>query len=433
MKKGSFTFSTLLILLIVFSGSTVLNAQTSHWESIGPEGGLILDVEQDESNPAVFYALCNYNVLYKSTNSGASWFILPSFTGYATSITTKSSKLLVHGNGSISCSTNGGTTWNSINNIYSIGSGQWYGSSALAFKIDPVTPTTYHTAINYYSNGSWVGAYAKSTNEGTTWTNYLTNQTNNPSSLAVDPRNTQTVYMAGNYYTESETSYHNFIVKTTNGGTTFSSLPEPPYSTVSFLYEIIADPFNAGVIFIGTGAGVYRSSDDGVTWTRINNIVPTFRKFHFDSRMNTLFAVCYGGAFKTTDGISWSCCTNGLGSSVYNLYNIASDISSPSNLMIASGTGIYKTINGGNTFSSCNTGLTGCTIAVIKCSPGQTGLYAASENLGVFKTTNGLGKTFGTSTPTWTKWPLFYTCTALADLYIKPSDPNHIIALEGGG
>ena len=110
---------------------------------------------------------------------------------------------------------------------------------------------------------------------------------------------------------------------------------------------------NGTNLFVGTEQGVYLSTDNGLTWTEVNNGLPATYIWYLKVSGNNLYA-CTGGVglFRTTDsGASWS--NLGLISEV--IYTCAVNGSA-----IFAGThdhGIYRSTDDGVNWNQVNNGL----------------------------------------------------------------------------
>ena len=158
--------------------------------------------------------------------------------------------------GDYSKSTNGGNTFNSINN--GLISGDWVS----VLHQDPVTATTY------YAGGR--PALYRTTNSGSSWTALGT-----PASgasiieFAIAPSNNQTIYAITD----------NLLSKSTNGGTSWSSFSTGlPFSSLSPTNVTVSNT-DANVAFV-TFSGytstnkVYKTINGGTTWTNISTGLP---------------------------------------------------------------------------------------------------------------------------------------------------------------
>lgn len=139
---------------------------------------------------------------------------------------------------------------------------------------------------------------------------------------------------------------------------------------------------NGTTLFAGTNAaGVYRSTDGGVTWTPSSTGLTSLVVLGLGSNGNTMYAGCGGsggGVFKSTDnGSTWTGINNGLTSvQVYALVV-------KGNVLLA-GTqdaGVFFSNNGGNSWAKKNTGLTNTDVRYIALQ--EKNWYAATAG-GVF-------------------------------------------------
>ncbi|HTY09529.1 MAG TPA: T9SS type A sorting domain-containing protein [Bacteroidota bacterium] len=130
------------------------------------------------------------------------------------------------------------------------------------------------------------------------------------------------------------------------------------------------------------GAGVYRSTDNGSTWTAVNNgITDLFDNSLGVSGTNILAGGETGHIYLSTDnGDDWTAVTSGVVSS-----NISSFVQSGTNLFAASyGEGVILSTDNGTTWTPATTGL----FASVNClAVLGSNLFAATDS-GVFLSTN---------------------------------------------
>ncbi len=174
-------------------------------------------------------------------------------------------------------------------------------------RFDPTNPNIMYVCSP--DGGLW-----KSTNGGTTWT---TNTDFLPiigcSDLVIDPTNTQTMYLAtGNRENDRKTIG---ILKSTNGGTTWNTTglvfqPADDYR----IRRLIMDPTNPLVMMAATDGGIYRTTDGWATFTQ-PTIPGTISLEDIEFKPgdpNTVYAVGKE-FFKSTDkGVTWTKITSGL-------------------------------------------------------------------------------------------------------------------------
>ncbi len=181
---------------------------------------------------------------------------------------------------------NNGISWESIfdnENIISIG----------AVEVDQRNPNTVWVGTGeannsrsaYYGNGVY-----KSTDAGKTWQNMGLPNSGHIGRIRVDPRNSNTVYVAalGHLYSDND---ERGVYKTTDGGKTWNHVlavkrddgksigvvdlamsPSNPNTLIAAAYDKIRTPwtFNEG----GHGSGIYKSTNGGRTWSKLGGGLP---------------------------------------------------------------------------------------------------------------------------------------------------------------
>ena len=268
----------------------------------------------DPVNPARLFAGTDLGV-YRTTDGGAGWSntsgpIGLGVTGVTTVVIDPHNPAIVYASatafGCIVKSTDGGSTWNyfcdgiDAINIY-------------ALAIDPVTSTTL------YAGGSNQIFY-KSTDGGAHWQSSAAGLSlfGSVQAIAIDPTNPSTIYVgksSGGVY-KSTNSSGNWINASTG-------LPN------NSVFALSIDPTNTATIYAGTGSGIFKSTDAGSHWTAVNNgLIVTYGATTFTPGVfslsiaqavpATIYAgTKYGGIFKSTDGgASWSQVNSGLTNSI---------------------------------------------------------------------------------------------------------------------
>ena len=242
-----------------------------------------------------------------------------------------------------------------------------------ALAIAPNNPNTMYAATD---DGTF-----RSGDAGATWT--IIPDFGPPITIAVDPTNSSVVYFgsAG-------------LLKSTDGGAnrTAVNLPtnNPGVRSIAF------DPSTPATMYVGSDAGVFRSTDSGSTWTTLNNFglpaVPNVNALVIDATAtSTIYAGTSGGAFKTTNGgSSWTPINNGLTTSTSPSVNaIVIDPFNSSTLYATVGfSTLNKSTNGGASWAPVTSSFPTITaIAADRTTPST--LYVGTFGGGVFKTTNG--------------------------------------------
>ena len=130
----------------------------------------------------------------------------------------------------------------------------------------------------------------------------------------------------------------------------------------------------------------------------------------------TLFAATWGGVFKSTNGgTSWSAVNSGLTGTTVNSVAVSPNFATDHTLFAGTWGGVFISTNGGTSWSAVNSGLTNTDINSVALSPN----FASDQTLfagtlgGVFKTTNG-----GTS---WSAVNSGLTSTAVKSVALSPN------------
>lgn len=144
------------------------------------------------------------------------------------------------------------------------------GGRTRAIIIDPVTPNTMYAAG--VAGGIW-----KTTNGGTTWAaldDFMANIA--VSCLAFEPGNSNVIYAGtGEGFFNADGVQGAGIFKSTNAGATWTRLASTTTSDFFFVNDlVVGNGANSQHVYAATRSGVWRSLDGGTTWAMIMN-VPT--------------------------------------------------------------------------------------------------------------------------------------------------------------
>lgn len=184
-------------------------------------------------------------------------------------------------------STDAAQSWSFANS----GLSAWQGLSIAA---DPQQPNVVYLATTQ--------AIFKSSDSGVSW---IEIQARGSISIAVDP------FQSSHLLAEMS---NQGLFESHDGVTTWAAvtnLPPPPSGGVAFITAVRFHPKVAGTIFVSTnGAGILRSTDGGATYTIASNGLPNVQASGVVANPQTpamLFVGTAGGLFKSTDnGDSWS-------------------------------------------------------------------------------------------------------------------------------
>ncbi len=245
------------------------------------------------------------------------------------------------------------------------------------------------TNQNIMFAGSAAAGLWKTTNGGTgaaSGINWTQVQTGFPivgvPAIAINPSNanemyigTGEVYNTGGNGFEGQNirtyrgSYGIGILKSTDGGTTWTSSLSFTNSSIKGVQEILIDPTTPSNVFAATSDGVYRSTNSGGSWTLIHNVIMAMDICFEPGNSNTLYVG--SGSFAST------------GNGIYKCTNALAGVPTFTKLT----TGLPASINGIIRLNVCpnNVNLIYASIGKI---PGSTGGTAGST-YGLFKSTNG--------------------------------------------
>jgi len=389
--------------------------------------------------------------IYKSTDFGETWTLLPSTlsnNGWDFK-TVRSIRLDANGNvyavtraynykggvgdylynGGLWKSTNGGNTWNKISNtsitnyrtgtdvipissstiLFATFSGGMYRTTDNGANWTEITaglPSTDFTriamaqdpnnaaivyAVYADANYNLEGLY-KTTDAGVNWSlladtintitdrSYLAGQGWYSNVIAVDPHNSQTIYVGGLE-----------IMKSTDGGINWEQKTQWRLSkSHADHHAIVFDPNTANVVYDGDDGGIYKTTNggDSYSWSALNNGLEITQ--FYGGAVGASGTMYQGGTqdnghLKFTSGTSWTEVEGGDGG--------YAEIDQ-SNSQVAYEEYVYldisKTINGGSTWSSATNGIettdhTNCLfIAPFSMNPENSDvLIAGSDNVWV--------------------------------------------------
>lgn len=215
------------------------------------------------------------------------------------------------------------------------------------------------------------------------------------------------VTAAGNAVVTGQTDSSNFptvppgssrsgipLFKTTVGGTDWT--PKSDGLTAAFINEIAIDPANPATIYASSSRGLYKSMDGGNQWSfvggplPVNNVQPTVISFALDPKTpGVIYLATNSGVYKSTNGgQSFGLKNNGLQQQIINA--VAIDPITPTTVY-AGAQSIYKSVNGGESWTRISDvfGIQANFFRKLAIDPvTPTTVYVGTDR-GVFKTTNG--------------------------------------------
>jgi photosystem II stability/assembly factor-like uncharacterized protein len=393
----------------------VAPAAEGQWASLGPDGGTVTGLAIHPDNPAVLYAGTDAAGVFKTTDGGASWSAVN--TGLTSPLIralgfhpAAPNTLYAGTDGSgLFRTTDGGETWTAVN------------TGAFAFiglAFDPRTPDTLYLAANT--------GVLKTTDGGANWTNVLPIL---PWSVAVSPDDPDTLYVG----TGSGVS------KSTDGGATWTpastGLPQAAVLTLAL------DPDAPGTLYAGMlTSGVFKTTNGGTSWAAASNGLPGVRIYALAldvTDTGTLYAATHGsGIFKTTDGgASWAAVNTGVTAPA--VLALALHPTNPETVYAgAQAQGVFRTTNAGESWTTVNAGLGAVEVRALAFDPttpdilyaggyGGGSYFAGQTGYGVFKTDDG-----GAS---WSAVNTGLASLSVSALAVHPFDPDTLYVGTSGG
>jgi photosystem II stability/assembly factor-like uncharacterized protein len=246
--------------------------------------------------------------------------------------------------------------------------------------VDPADPR--HVAL-----GTNDGGFIQTSNGGRTWTDATGFANRSPRAIAFDPKDPQRLY-AGSF------TGGGLFVSIDGGHNWQRRLFGPATIQVA---GVAVDPADRAV-YASTlqNAGVWKSTDLGATFTRIDVATPGGPFLNLAGRgiaiaattPSTIYLAGATGTWRSPDaGATWTRV------STVAAQTVSVDPTDPRTVYIGTtSSGVLKSINGGTNFAAANVGLT--TLAMSRSGPVQmhrsmpTTLFVGTEGGGVFKSTD---------------------------------------------
>lgn len=299
--------------------------------------------------------------------------------------------------------------------------GMVYDANTFDVVIDPQSSATLYAASGWWETNE--GELYKSTDYGETWQSLSDGLPNAQIwSIALDansPMTQRTLYAA---------CYDYGIYKSIDGGRHW--VPSNHGLGVKGnlqIRKIVIDPSDSQTLYAGFESkfieappsdrtiqgGLFKSSDGGANWKRIDGALPQLNVWDiliaspdgqtiytavsegYDHSLKEEFP---GGVYKSTDGgTTWMRMSEGMGDSYnLNVTALTMDPLHPDTLFATtsddsyhdndSGRGIFKTTNGGSTWSSMNEGLGVLYLSdIVFNTSGNPRLYAGSDGNGLLQ------------------------------------------------
>ncbi|MBI3766385.1 MAG: T9SS type A sorting domain-containing protein [Ignavibacteriales bacterium] len=218
----------------------------------------------DQSNDNFMYAVGREGGgVGRTTDRGGRWSItgLSGFGCWNSPVVHCTSEHLVAyvGKDAIFKTTDAGSTWNKTNNGNALD-----GNPALSMAISPTHSDTVYIGTVPLFNRAHI---FRTTTGGSNWQDITDTLPNRyPMDIAVDPHNSQTVYVAFGGYGAGH------LFKSIDAGIHWSDITGtlPDVHTTA----VVVDPLNSDIVYLGNDIGVYVSTNTGATWTPYDDGLP---------------------------------------------------------------------------------------------------------------------------------------------------------------
>ncbi|RLE28228.1 MAG: hypothetical protein DRJ65_00385 [Acidobacteria bacterium] len=185
---------------------------------------------------------------------------------------------------------------------------------------------------------------------------------------------------------------------------------------------LVRDPDNPQVVYGGTSGGsTFKSTDDGVSWSRLSGLPATVRVIIFDPADHaSIYAGAANGLYSSHDGgATWTAVGSELSSE--QVYSLVIPLSAQQNMLAGTRNGVFRSTDGGETWVPANTGLDGTIILALAADPSAPEVvFAGTLYHGIYKTTDGGAN--------WTETANGLSGSAVYCIAIDGSNPNRLYA-----
>ena len=347
------------------------------WQSVGPSniGGRITSLALHPTNANFIYAGAAAGGGWKSTDNGVTWTNIfnesysigslaldpnnPEIVYVGTGEANPGGVAIYPGNG-IWRSTDGGQTWTNLGLATTGQLGRIAIHPSNSNKI-------FVAALGLYRSKTQDRGVYRSTDGGTSWQRVLfANDTTGACDLMIDPMNPNRIVAAfWSRYRPLTYSIINGATSglwlSTNGGDSWSQVTNgfPANDVATGRTSLAVAPSQPNVYFAlvsnGTGVkGVYRSSDNGASWTNVsaafggegqvwyNNVLAVH-----PTNPNLVYAGMTSAYRTTNGGADWSA----TATSVHvDFHAIEFDVANPNRIVLGSDGGVFVSSNGGTSW-----------------------------------------------------------------------------------
>jgi photosystem II stability/assembly factor-like uncharacterized protein len=206
--------------------------------------------------------------------------------------------------------------------------------------------------------------------------------------IVIDPNDSHTLFAVKG----SSLGVSGALYKSRDAGASWSAIGPDTGLTNQNVNALAFDPNDSQTVYAATAAGVFQSTDAGDHWSLLGpgpgGAIPSLSIDPQDSRI--IYAgVAARGVYKSTDGgRTWSAKNNGITDlNTSSQAKLPIDPTNPNILYFGTNDGgVFQTLDGGENWFPINTGLTNMGIVDLTLDPNDSNiLYAGTEGGSVFR------------------------------------------------
>ncbi|MDO9000593.1 MAG: T9SS type A sorting domain-containing protein [Bacteroidota bacterium] len=366
--------------------------------------------------------------LYRSTNTGANWTLMsssPNIMGWSTNGSdvggqawydiaidaspTNKNEITVGGVNSWK-SLNGGTSW-TLNT-------HWYGGGGKPYVHADLHFVLYTSGTTCYLGTD--GGVARTTNSGSSWTTINGNMniaqiykmgqsTTNPNKIITGHQDNGTNLLNGaswssvyggdgmdcfidwnNDNTMVASSQNGNFARSTNGGASFVGITNGLTGNGPWVAPIVQDPQTPTTYYCGYQQ-LFKSTNQGTTWTQLGNIGASLDEIKVSpSNPNIIYVTSFGGIWKTQNGgNTWSNINGSLPTVSGQITDLAMDNLNPNQIYVtvsgySNGNKVFASSNGGATWTNYSAGLPNIPTNCIVYTNNSTQALYVGTDVGVY-------------------------------------------------
>jgi photosystem II stability/assembly factor-like uncharacterized protein len=394
----------------------------------GLEGGAITGLALDPQDPNTVFATTLEAGVFKSGNGGRTWRLLDLAPGVsrvdALAMAPGDPKTLYVGTGrGVFKTTDGGANWQATSSdLLANETAEERDHRSLEGYVYALAVDRRDRDIVYA--GTWEKGVFKTTDGGASWRSIGLEAV---SPLALDPRDPETIY-AGAVGGLGPTG----VFKSSDGGASWH-LVGLQGTTVGAL---ALDPQHPETIYAGTdGKGVFKTTDGGASWGAAGLEGRDISGLILNPKNpQNVYAESKGRIFASTNGgRSWRALNAGWVPGTWPTA-LALNPRNPATVYVGTitavdgkgdvGAGVFKSVDGGNSWRPMNAGLTDARVSALALDPRRPGTaYASIDGRGVFKREDGRWRAANTG----------LTSKGVHAVAVDPQEPANVYAVTDGG